>query len=71
MGTHCPYHIWLIQSVPVLVVYPPFDVLHIFAFRGTCHDRTQFLHEPCQVVKQNLSLFIHDILHERFHPGLL
>ncbi len=71
MDTHCPYHIWLSQSVPVLVVYPPFDDPHIFECRGTCHDRTQFLREPSQVVKQNLSLFIHDILHERFHPAVM
>jgi hypothetical protein len=69
--THCPFYIWLRQSVPALVVYPPFDAPHMLPCRGTCHDRTQFLHEPCQVVKQNLSLFIHDILQERFHPALL
>ena len=71
MGTQCPFHIWLRQSVPALVVYPPFDAPHMLTCRGTRHHRTQFLREPCQVVKQNLSLFIHDILHERFHPGLL
>ena len=71
MGTHWPFYIWLYQSVPALVVYPPFDVPNILVCRGTCHDRTQFLREPCQVVKQNLSLFIHDIFHESFHPGLM
>ena len=71
MGTNSFLHIWLRQSVPVLVVYPPFDAPHMLACRVTCHDRTQFLREPCQVVKQRLSLFIHDILNERFHPALL
>jgi hypothetical protein len=71
MGTHCPFYIWLCQSVSGFVVYPPFDAPHMLPCRGTCHDRTQFLREPCQVVKQNLSLFIHDIFHERFHPALL
>ena len=71
MVTHCPFYIWLRQSVPALVVYPPLDAPHMLACRGTRHHRTQFLREPCQVVKQNLSLFIHDMLHERFHPALL
>jgi hypothetical protein len=52
MGTHCPFYIWLRQSVPTLDVYPPFDTPHMLACRDTCHDRTQFLHEPCQVIKQ-------------------
>jgi hypothetical protein len=71
MDTHCPFYVWLCQSVPVIVAYPPFDDPHMLTSRGTCHDRTQFLLEPCQVVKQNLSHFIHEILHERFHPALL
>jgi hypothetical protein len=55
-------------------VYPPFDDPHMLSCRGTCHDRTQYLRESCKVVKQNLSLFIHDILEERFvhlcHHGI-
>ncbi len=34
-------------------------------------ERSQIIVMTWQVVKQNLSLFIHDILHERFHPALL
>ena len=71
MGTNSFLNIWLRQSVPALVVYPPGNAPHMLACRGTCHDGAQFLREPCQVVKQDLSLFIHDILHESFHPALL
>ena len=50
--------------------FSTFDCVHLFlSCRGTRHHRTQFLREPCQVVKQNLSLFIHDIFHELFHPS--
>ena len=54
----------------LLCIHP--SMLHICSHaENTRHHRTQFLREPCQVFKQNLSLFIHDILHDRFHPGLL
>ena len=69
MGTNSFFHIWRRQSVPVLVVYPPFDFPQILASRDTRHHRTQFHREPCQVVKQNLSLFIHDILHGLWNEG--
>jgi hypothetical protein len=43
MGTHCPFHIWLCQSVPSLVVYPPFDAPHMLTCRDTRHHRTQLI----------------------------
>jgi hypothetical protein len=68
MDTNIFFYMWLRQSVPALVVYPPFDAPHMLTYRGTRHHRTQFLREPYQVVKQNLSLFIHDICQRRrFH----
>jgi hypothetical protein len=41
MDTHCPFYIWLRQSVPTLVVYPPLDDPHMLACRGTRPHRTQ------------------------------
>ncbi len=36
----------------MLVVYPPFNDPHMLTCRSTCHDQTQFLCEPCQVVNK-------------------
>ncbi len=41
MGTNSFFYIWLRQSVPALVVYPPFDAPHMLTCRGTRHHRTQ------------------------------
>ncbi len=49
------FYIWLCQSVPVFVVYPPFDAPHMLTCRGTCHDRTQFLREPYIVQEKTFS----------------
>ena len=46
-------------------------MLHICSHAETLVITEHNFFETCQVVKQNLSLFIHDILNERFHPGLL
>jgi hypothetical protein len=42
MDTYCSFYISLCQSVPALVVYPPFDAPHMLASRVTRHHRTQF-----------------------------
>ncbi len=35
IDTDCPFHIWLHQSVPTLVVYPPFDDPHILRYSSS------------------------------------
>jgi len=71
MGTQCPFHIWLRQSVPALVVYPPFDAPHMLTCRKHSSSPNTISSRTMPGFQTKLSLFIHDILHERFHPGLL
>ena len=67
MGTNSFFYIWLRQSVPALVVYPPFDAPHmltcrkhsIFYFRKSFDDLEKVLSRRI-VMFHAAECFVHD-----------